>query len=130
MDITSIKQDLTELDATRTGWNDVAIDDDMKQTFQVLLQRSIRSIEQSHGILKTGQIGGALLYGPPVTGKTHLVRVLAHEIGRVLFTISSSDIRSKWVGETEKTIRGLFDLARILAPSMIFINEADALLKA
>jgi SpoVK/Ycf46/Vps4 family AAA+-type ATPase len=55
---------------------------------------------------------------------------MAHEIGRLVFAISSSDIKSKWSRDTEKAIRGLFNLARLLNLSTIFIDEANALLRA
>lgn len=47
-----------------------------------------------------------------------------------MFAISSSDIKSRWLEDTKEAIRGLFNLARLLTPSIIFIDEADALLRA
>jgi SpoVK/Ycf46/Vps4 family AAA+-type ATPase len=69
------------------------------------------------------------LYGLPGTGKTHLARVLAGELDAFLIAVSSADIESKWVGETEKAIKGLFNLAHALKPSIIFLDEADSLLR-
>jgi hypothetical protein len=84
----------------------------------------------AYGILKKGRIGGALLYGPPGTGKTHLARVLARECQATMISASAADIENMYVGETEKAIKGLFNLGRLLAPSIIFIDEADSLFHA
>jgi len=71
--------------------------------------------------------GGLLLYGPPGCGKTHLARATAGEIGANFYILSLNEVLSMWLGESEKQLAKLFKTARETAPSVIFIDEVDAL---
>lgn len=70
---------------------------------------------------------GILLFGPPGTGKTFVVRAVAHEAGAAFFPVKGAELLDKYVGESERGVRDVFARARTAAPSIIFFDELDAL---
>ncbi len=70
---------------------------------------------------------GVLLYGPPGTGKTLLAKAVANETNANFIAINGPEIMSKWYGESEKQLREVFEEAEKGAPSIIFIDEIDAI---
>ncbi|MGH3435766.1 MAG: AAA family ATPase [Sciscionella sp.] len=70
---------------------------------------------------------GVLLYGPPGCGKTFLVRALAGTGRLNVLAVKGAELMDKWVGESERAVRDLFAQARRAAPTMIFLDEVDAL---
>jgi len=76
--------------------------------------------------VKTG--GGILLYGPPGTGKTMIAKAVAGELDATFFAIAPAEILNKWVGESEKNIRKLFESARNCPKAVIFIDEVESLI--
>jgi len=107
-------------------WDDVIGLDEAKSSLNEALLYPIKfpSLMKSHNIEPWS---GILLYGPPGTGKTQLARAAATELDATFFSVASSDIISKWVGESEKNIKALFDQARASRPAIIFIDEIDSL---
>ncbi|KAN0003866.1 hypothetical protein ACTFIZ_010029 [Dictyostelium cf. discoideum] len=70
---------------------------------------------------------GILLYGPPGTGKTMLAKAIAHHSNYNFLVINNSMLDSKWYGETEKMVSAMFSVAKKLQPTIIFLDEIDAI---
>lgn len=74
---------------------------------------------------KTG--GGILLYGPPGCGKTFIAKATAGEINARFINIGLHDILDMWIGNSEKNLHGIFEMARRNAPCVLFFDEVDAM---
>lgn len=106
-------------------WDDVAGLDQAK----VMLKEAV-ILPQKFPQLFTGERRpwtGILLYGPPGTGKSFLAKAVATEAESTFFSVSSSDLVSKWQGESQRLVRQLFEMSREQAPSIVFIDEVDSL---
>jgi len=70
---------------------------------------------------------GVLLYGPPGCGKTLLAKAVAHHTNATFIKLVASELISKWIGESARLVREVFKFAKFKAPSIIFIDEIDAI---
>ncbi|MFD1815171.1 AAA family ATPase [Rhodococcus gannanensis] len=109
----------------------VTLDDvgDMVETKQALTEAVLWPLQHPDSFARLGvdPPRGVLLYGPPGCGKTFLVRALASSGQLSVHAVKGAELMDKWVGSSEKAVRELFQRARDSAPSMIFLDEVDAL---
>ncbi|KAI1378132.1 vacuolar protein sorting-associated protein VPS4 [Hypoxylon crocopeplum] len=112
-------------DRPNVKWDDVAGLDGAKEALKEAVLLPIKFPNLFQG--KRQPWKGILLYGPPGTGKSYLAKAVATEAKSTFFSVSSSDLVSKWMGESERLVKQLFAMARENKPSIIFIDEVDAL---
>ncbi|WOK38196.1 CDC48 family AAA ATPase [Sphingomonas sp. C3-2] len=111
------------------GWDDIGGLDDARERLREGVELPLKDPEafRRMGIRPAK---GFLLYGPPGTGKTLLAKAVAREAEANFIATKSSDLLSKWYGESEQQIARLFARARQVAPCVIFIDELDSLVPA
>jgi vacuolar protein-sorting-associated protein 4 len=130
-------------------WDDVAGLNTAKEALKEAVILPIKFPHMFTGVRKPWR--GILLYGPPGTGKSYLAKAVATEANATFYSVSSSDLLSKWLGESEKyavvplyyspmhrwltltlsrLVRNLFQMARETAPSIVFVDEIDSLASA
>lgn len=125
------------------SWDDVAGLEGAKELLKEAVILPVKFPQLFQGKLKPWK--GILLYGPPGTGKSYLAKAVATEFGALsnlepedgrakkvptFLSVSSSDLVSKFQGESERLVRALFEIARAKAPAIIFIDEVDSLCSA
>ncbi|ORY39273.1 P-loop containing nucleoside triphosphate hydrolase protein [Rhizoclosmatium globosum] len=98
-------------------WDDIAGLDHAKKTIQEVVVWPMSRPDIFYGIRAPPK--GLLLFGPPGTGKTLIGKCIATQSGAKFFSISSSSLTSKWVGDGEKMVRALFAVARVHQPSLL-----------
>ena len=118
-----VKQDK---DMSITIDNFIGCENIKKDINKLILQINYESIYKSYGCELPK---GMLLLGPPGVGKTHLVKTIINSTGMKYIFISGSDFNKKYVGSGSSTVSKLFKKARENKPCLIFIDEADSILK-
>ncbi|HII71726.1 TPA: CDC48 family AAA ATPase [Candidatus Woesearchaeota archaeon] len=107
-------------------WNDIGGLEPVKQDLKEAVEWPLKNPE----VFKRMGVSppkGVLLYGAPGTGKTLLAKAVANESQANFILIKGPELLSKWVGESEKAVRKIFEKARQTSPSIIFFDEIDAL---
>ncbi|MDQ8755820.1 CDC48 family AAA ATPase [Sphingosinicella sp. LHD-64] len=115
--------------APNIGWADVGGVDDARERLREGVELPLKHPDAFRR-LGIRPAKGFLLYGPPGTGKTLLAKATAREAEANFIATKSSDLLSKWYGESEQQIARLFARARQVAPTVIFIDELDSLVPA
>ena len=130
--ISSEEQELIDMisgtivtESPKVNWEDIAGLDNVKQALREAIVLPIAKPELFTGARRPWS--GILLFGPPGCGKTLLAKAAATECKATFFSASSADLLSKWLGESEKLISALFKVARLKAPSLIFMDEIDSI---
>jgi SpoVK/Ycf46/Vps4 family AAA+-type ATPase len=99
---------------------------DVKRQIELSLLGPIRNPELMKAY-KVSARGGLLLYGPPGCGKTYIAKAISGELGANFYQVGIADVLHHWFGESERSIRSVFDNARRNAPCVLFFDELDAL---
>lgn len=120
-----IERDIVD-SATKITFEQIAGLEHTKQLLQeAVMLPQIAPHLFADGLLKPCK--GVLMFGPPGTGKTLLAKAVANVCNSTFFNVSASTLASKYRGESERMVRVLFDMARYYSPSIIFMDEVDAI---
>lgn len=107
-------------------WTDVGGLEDVKQELKEAVEWPLKH-KDAFKRLGVKPPKGVLLYGPPGTGKTMLAKAVANESEANFILVKGPEMLSKWVGESEKAVRKIFEKARQTSPTIIFFDEIDAI---
>ncbi|RLG31038.1 AAA family ATPase [Methanosarcinales archaeon] len=107
-------------------WDDIGGLEHAKQELKEVVEWPLKYPETFER-LKTKPPKGILLFGPPGTGKTMLVKAVANATEANFISIKGPELLSKWVGESEKAVREIFRKAKQAAPCIIFLDEIDSI---
>jgi SpoVK/Ycf46/Vps4 family AAA+-type ATPase len=120
------ERDLDVLAPSGVKLADIAGMKDVKTRLDLSLLGPIRNPELMKAY-KVSARGGLLLYGPPGCGKTFLARAVSGEIDANFYPVGISDVLQQWLGNSERAVHEIFEVARRNAPCVLFFDEVDAL---
>eukprot|EP00871_Galdieria_phlegrea_P000377 jgi/Galph1/133/GphlegSOOS_G4844.1 len=109
-----------------TSWNDIGALEELRDELEMAVLEPIHHPERFEALGLT-RPAGVLLYGPPGCGKTLLAKAIARESGANFISIKGPELLNKYVGESERAVRRVFQRGRSSAPCIIFFDELDAL---
>ncbi|WP_231972543.1 AAA family ATPase [Nocardiopsis alborubida] len=121
-----LRPDDYEFTSSRTTLADVAGMRTVKDRLEAAFLAPMRNAELRRAFGKSLR-GGLLLYGPPGCGKTFLARGVAGEMGADFLTVSLADVLDRYMGNSERNIKALFQRAREYSPCVVFLDELDAI---
>ncbi|MDE1824821.1 MAG: CDC48 family AAA ATPase [Candidatus Micrarchaeota archaeon] len=110
-------------------WNDIGGLESVKEELKEVVESPLK-MPEAFAKMGIRPVKGVLLVGPPGTGKTLLAKAVATERESNFISIKGPEVLSKFVGESERTVRELFRKARLASPCIIFIDEIDAVAHA
>ena len=114
------------VETPNTKWSDIGGLEEIKQTLKEAIELPLKNPE-AFKRLGIRPPRGILIYGPPGTGKTLLAKAVANESEANFISIKGPQLLDKFVGESEKGVRKVFEKARQVAPAIVFFDEIDAL---
>src|SRR5262249_3618663 len=120
------EDDYDVVERSRVRLDDVAGMADVKQQIQLSLLGPIRNPELMKAY-KGSARGGLRPYGPPGCGKPYIAKAISGEMGGSFYQGGIAAVLHRWSGESERSVRSVFDTARRNAPCVLFFDEVDAL---
>ncbi|MEO1052883.1 MAG: AAA family ATPase [Bacteroidota bacterium] len=121
-----LEEEAGRLERPKINFDDVGGMDKVKEEINIKIIQPLKHPElyEAYG-KKIG--GGILLYGPPGCGKTHIARATAGQVKAKFIPVGISDVLDMWIGNSERNLHNIFELARNEAPCVLFFDEIDAL---
>jgi len=116
-----------EIEIPKVSMDDVI---GLKNAKKTLIDCIIRPLDnpELHELAGLKMSHGVLFFGPPGTGKTMLAKAVANLAGVQFLQVKGPELLSKWVGDSEKAVRNIFNKARKMSPCVLFLDEMDALI--
>ena len=114
------------IEVPNVKWDDIGGLDDVKQELKEAVEWPLKH-PASFKRLGIKPPKGILIYGPPGTGKTLLAKAVANESDANFILVKGPELLSKWIGESERGVRKVFEKARQASPTIIFFDEIDSI---